>query len=600
MAIEYKTLTYRTVESTNDNATYCWVELSASHVPAVDGLIKRIVIQGATTSASGMTTDPMYLGVWERQDDGGLIFLGCSKNAIVQAINQQSVWDFDGAIIRGKSLLLGLLSSPDEHWTNNTQLLLRSRVQTNDTDGCVILTNIGRLRVTPDITFTVEYPEYIPDEEPEPTPELEERRVVDISKYWIQIIRNTNEFKQIATAENPEFNDLLGAIYRALKDAFILEATEYGVSRWEKILGLVVTEGMTLDERKVQILNYLSVKLPYTWRVLKEMLNTVLGEGNYTMSLDNDTQTLHMGFTLAVWQNKKADVESLLKRVLPMNLVVDILVDGVPAQYTQLEYLENSGTQYISIPEPFTTGSGVNIAADYSLVTEQYRYVWYLNAANNFSIWMGNTSATTGMSSGLSTYSEAPNVSLKIWNKGYNVTYWTNWLNDNLIALNVGDETQQQEITQPLSYWNTPNQGLFANMKANGSFNKVSCSGARILLARFSQGSEITRDLVPVLDANGTPCMYDKITRKCFYNSGSGTFGYRLKVSEGEAMQLDLDDPYYTAPSGVWAKLIAENELDIIADTDMKDGTTQGYKWFANTGEAYQYFNIVEEVIENE
>ena len=73
MAIEYKTVTYRTAESANDNATYCWVELSASHVPAVNGLIKRIVIQGASDLASDMTTDPMYLGLWERQDDGGLI-----------------------------------------------------------------------------------------------------------------------------------------------------------------------------------------------------------------------------------------------------------------------------------------------------------------------------------------------------------------------------------------------------------------------------------------------------------------------------------------------------------------------------------------------
>ena len=271
--------------------------------------------------------------------------LGCSKNAIVQAINQESIWEFDGAIIRGKSLLLGLLSSPDEHWTNNTQLLLRSRVQTNDTDGCVILTNIGRIRVTPDITFTVDVPEYVPDDEPEPEPESEERRIVDISKYWIQIIRNTNEFKQIAIAENPEFNGLLDAIYRALKDGFILEATDYGVSRWEKILGLVVTEGMTLEDRKVQILTHLSVKLPYTWRVLKQMLTEYLGDGNFRMSIDNDTQRFHMSLTSGA-MSKLNEIDQLLKRVLPENLVVKY--DDMPMDYTLLDYLETSGTQYIN------------------------------------------------------------------------------------------------------------------------------------------------------------------------------------------------------------------------------------------------------------
>lgn len=322
MAIEYKTVTYRTVESANDNATYCWVELSAAHVPAVNGLIKRIVIQGATTSATGMTTDPMYLGIWERQDDGGLISLGCSKNAVTQAINQQSVWDFDGAIIRGKSLLLGLLSSPDEHWTNNTQLLLRSRVQTNDTDGCVILTNIGRLKVTPDITFTVDVPEYVPDADPEPEPEPEsEQRVIDISKYWIPIIRKTAHFQQIAAAENPEFNLLSEKLNDLEKDGFILTATESGVKRWEQILGLVASDGMTLDERKAQILNYLNVKTAYTIRTLRQMIAAIVGDGNFNVKVDNETQTLELSLT-ADAMSKTDEIDQLLKRVLPMNLVV--------------------------------------------------------------------------------------------------------------------------------------------------------------------------------------------------------------------------------------------------------------------------------------
>lgn len=374
MAIEYKTITYRTVESANDNATYCWVELSASHVPAVNGLIKRIVIQGATTSASGLTTDPMYLGIWERQDDGGLISLGCSKNTIVQAINQQNVWDFDGAIIRGKSLLLGLLSSPDEHWTNNTQLLLRSRVQTNDTDGCVILTNIGRLKVTPDITFTVEYPEYVPDAEPEePEPE-QTQRVVDISKYWIPIIRSTDEFKQIAGAENPEFNLLLGNIYNVQNEAFILESTEYGVSRWETILGIIPTENMTLDERKTQILNYLNIRRSYTIRTLRQMLAAIVGEGNFTLSLDNDTQTLYLSLAISLTQVQVTSVKALMERVVPMNLVIEMTWENgmsVTDEYYPLEY--------VNIVKQFThdsviTTNALDVELDMNFQFKSYDY----------------------------------------------------------------------------------------------------------------------------------------------------------------------------------------------------------------------------------
>lgn len=38
--------------------------------------------------------------------------------------------------------------------------------------------------------------------------------------------------------------------------------------------------------------------------------------------------------------------------------------------------------------------------------------------------------------------------------------------------------------------------------------------------------SSLTRDLIPVLDKSGVPCMYDLCTRSLFYNAGSGTFNY--------------------------------------------------------------------------
>lgn len=597
MAIEYKTVTYRTVESTNDNATYCWVELSASHVPSVNGLIKRIVVQGATTSASGMTTDPMYLGLWERQDDGGLISLGCSKNAVTQALNQENTWDFDGAIVSGKSLLLGLLSSPDEHWTNNTDLLLRSRVQTNDTDGCVILTNIGRLRVTPDITFTVEYPEYVPDADPEPEPEPEpesEQRVIDISKYWIPIIRKTTNFQQIAAAENPEFNLLVEKLNALEKDGFIPTATEYGVKRWEQILGLVASDGMTLDERKAQILNYLNVKTAYTIRTLRQMLAAIVGEGNYTMSLDNDTQTLHMAFTSSVWDTKMNEVESLLKRVLPMNL--DVKYDDIPMDFTELEYLENTKAyQYLTLPFSMTWDTKVK------LVVKQVSSV----SCDPVGAYTGNDETDYRYELWASMYSGS----------ACSVVYGKEALRNNDIAKQrYANRKKTITVTPPM--FTIAAEGAPTSPEPSGTYKlRYTEKGWSIPAPTYVFGSRYygypcrvysleldngtqKMNVVPVLDANGTPCMFDKISRQCFYNSGTGTFNYKIK-SDSDIMTLDLDDPYYTAPSGVWAKLIDENTLDIIASTDMQDGESQGYTWFANTGEAYEHFNI-KEVIENE
>ena len=35
-------------------------------------------------------------------------------------------------------------------------------------------------------------------------------------------------------------------------------------------------------------------------------------------------------------------------------------------------------------------------------------------------------------------------------------------------------------------------------------------------------------NLIPALDKNGTPCMYDTVSKQPFYNKGSGKFGYEL------------------------------------------------------------------------
>ena len=93
-------------------------------------------------------------------------------------------------------------------------------------------------------------------------------REVKIEKYWPLVIKGTEEFGQIAKVENNEFNLLIARVYDAMKDLFIKGATEYGLSRWEKMLGLTVADDMNLDDRESEILAHLSVKVPYTYDTL--------------------------------------------------------------------------------------------------------------------------------------------------------------------------------------------------------------------------------------------------------------------------------------------------------------------------------------------
>lgn len=44
----------------------------------------------------------------------------------------------------------------------------------------------------------------------------------------------------------------------------------------------------------------------------------------------------------------------------------------------------------------------------------------------------------------------------------------------------------------------------------------------------FTRGGEKSLNLIPCLNANNVPCMYDTVSGKSYYNKGTGTFGYKL------------------------------------------------------------------------
>lgn len=150
-----------------------------------------------------------------------------------------------------------------------------------------------------------------------------DNRIVAIENYWAAVIRDSAEFKQIASAENPEFNKLNECIRRMLEDTFIKDATEYGVSRWETILKIVPDVNDTLEDRKIRILTQLNIRLPYTWRMLKQMITSFVGENNFTMKYFNDISKLDIRINVTS-ESQYNTVLTLLNNVVPQNIVVDL------------------------------------------------------------------------------------------------------------------------------------------------------------------------------------------------------------------------------------------------------------------------------------
>lgn len=257
--------------------------------------------------------------------------------------------------------------------------------------------------------------------------------------------------------------------------------------------------------------------------------------------------------------------------------------DVLPAGFTALEYLESSGTQYIH----FGTYNPNSLKVRASFILPDN------NAALSgaMGIFGGQTSPYTEANYNWGTtilQRRGSGVPAIMFNK-------TGWTPDSVVFGGLNNVS----INAKKLSWNGSiytieedfvNSQLGAVLFAAYDRDMPSMFSSALKIVRFAWSDENSNfDLIPALrDSDGVPGMFDRVSKQFFVNNGSGTFGYRIK---GAPATFALRDPHRVAPSGVYARLIPENELELIADTE--EVTGEGWEWFSNTAEAYEHFNIV-------
>lgn len=151
-----------------------------------------------------------------------------------------------------------------------------------------------------------------------------ERKLID---YLPPFMREYREMEKIMEAEQPEFDLAWKRSEDALSDQFIMEATEYGVMRWESMLNITPKDTDTLDERKFRILAKLNQELPYTMTKLKESLTALSGADGFSINLQPEKYHIEIRLAVGNHSNYQA-VTDLLIKMIPANMT----------QYVQLMY----------------------------------------------------------------------------------------------------------------------------------------------------------------------------------------------------------------------------------------------------------------------
>lgn len=154
-------------------------------------------------------------------------------------------------------------------------------------------------------------------------------REVDLVSYLPPFLAEYKEINTALAAENPEFCFLWEAADRMLRNEFILSADEYGISRFEKMLGILPSASDTLENRRARVQNRWFNTAPYTIRTLTRKLRELLG-GDHNFSIWSDFEKTYQ-LILTVYSTNDSRLEEikyLLSAVIPADIVTDIIYES--------------------------------------------------------------------------------------------------------------------------------------------------------------------------------------------------------------------------------------------------------------------------------
>ena len=114
-------------------------------------------------------------------------------------------------------------------------------------------------------------------------------------------------------------------------DLLITTATEEGIARRERILGIIPDPDASLEARRTTVLFWWYNRMPYTRRVLESKVAAQCGVGNYTFDYDPIEQILTVGILASLGWDVIYIVRSLLDRLVMLNVILDVKAVAVEA-----------------------------------------------------------------------------------------------------------------------------------------------------------------------------------------------------------------------------------------------------------------------------
>lgn len=139
----------------------------------------------------------------------------------------------------------------------------------------------------------------------------------DILSYYPEFLQETEEYKAICEAVNPEFDLLFQRVQQTINNILPETTNTRGITDYEQWLGLRSDPTLSLKERQAQVIAKLNETLPYTEIRLQRILAAIVGWGHFTY--ERFGAYVHIILDETCYKAVNA-VMNMLDSVLPLNL----------------------------------------------------------------------------------------------------------------------------------------------------------------------------------------------------------------------------------------------------------------------------------------
>ena len=144
---------------------------------------------------------------------------------------------------------------------------------------------------------------------------------MELLDLWPAFLREIREFAALAQAQQGELDSGEEAVRAAPDDFFAATLSPAGAGRWEAMLGLPVRTQEALEQRRFRILSKWAEQRPFTLIRLRQLLDTLCGQGGATVQTEGYTLTVKVALTATASFD---DVGELLERVVPLNMEISL------------------------------------------------------------------------------------------------------------------------------------------------------------------------------------------------------------------------------------------------------------------------------------